>query len=75
MTSINKGRQLMCCLECGRDTRATTGICQHCYGRLDRREERGRHARDLKTLEGDPNDDLDVDDSLSDYRYHGSHLE
>jgi hypothetical protein len=33
--SVNRGRDLVCCHYCGRDTRAADGICSRCRGVCD----------------------------------------
>ena len=30
---INPNRELMCCVSCGRDTKAKSGLCHRCAGR------------------------------------------
>ena len=56
---------LVCCICCGRDTRAKDGVCAFCRGRnsLDHSEENGRKGRRLIPVAGsclhDRNDDDD----------------
>jgi hypothetical protein len=40
--SVNRGRALVCCRYCGRDTRAADGICSRCRGIADQSEVVGR---------------------------------
>lgn len=76
MSQVNPQGLLMCCLGCGRDTKAKGGYCASCGGsRFGGGRGKGEKSRNWKMLAVDPNDDGDVIDSESDNQYHGSHLE
>jgi predicted amidophosphoribosyltransferase len=40
--SVNRGRNLVCCYYCGRDTRAADAVCSRCRGISDQSEVVGR---------------------------------
>jgi hypothetical protein len=40
--SVNRGRDLVCCRYCGRDTRAADAVCSRCRGISDQSEVVGR---------------------------------
>ena len=78
MAAYNPGKATVCCLNCGRDTRATSGYCSDCGG-VGRGfgNGRGRKGRDMQAVWGDNTDETeeDIEDNGSDFDYHGSHLE
>ena len=78
MASYNPGKEPVCCLRCGRDTRATSGYCTGCGG-SNRAFGKGRgyKSRDMRPVWENPLDETedDIEDNRSDSDYHGSHLE
>ena len=49
----NPKREIMCCLRCGRDTRAMDGLCAECGGRLTQansREKLGKGRPSTKEI-------------------------
>jgi hypothetical protein len=67
---VNPSGEIVCCLRCGRDTRAKCGYCVICRGEgVSTTEHLDRDSRDLRALGGDPHD-FESDDT-SDSRYHG----
>jgi hypothetical protein len=61
MSQVNPKRQVINCLGCGRDTRATSGYCGGCgnYGHASISDERGR-----KQISGDSREAILVEDDL-----------
>jgi hypothetical protein len=60
---------ISCCIYCGRDTRASDGVCSHCRGGIDtvyadQRETRGRGQLDPRARNGSAM-------KFRRYRYHG----
>lgn len=71
--SANPKGSLMCCLGCGRDTKSKGGYCHKCAGRSLASSKGYKTRAPNVVAEQDDNDD--VIDEKSDYRYHGTHLE
>ena len=83
MAKINPNGKLINCKECGRDTRAKSGICGHCTGetigrRFHSEGHKGRPARSSRTLGGSnmPNmiDEDPRSEHSADQDYHGDSL-
>jgi hypothetical protein len=71
---INPRTELICCLGCGRDTRAMSGFCGRCVGKIANRcsadEEEGRSVLSPEVLEG-TSIEYEFRDSFADEQYHG----
>jgi hypothetical protein len=65
LKSSNPRGDLICCLNCGSDTRAKSGYCAHCMGHgnpFAGVEQFGRRARSTKVIGGSPIADADDGD-------------
>jgi hypothetical protein len=73
--SVNRGRDLVCCRYCGRDTRAGDGICSRCRGIADQSEVVGRRQLPV-TRAKTPFDAAGEDacESRAAERYHGESI-
>jgi hypothetical protein len=71
---INPRVELICCLGCGRDTRAMSGFCGRCVGKIANRcsadEEEGRSVLFPEVLKG-TSIEYKYRDSFADEQYHG----
>lgn len=66
----NRRGEWVSCESCGRETRATDGICKKCKGG-DQEEQIGRKQRSPQVLGGNPIDEGTTDETAAG-RYHGS---
>lgn len=72
----NKKRATICCVRCGRDTKAADGICSHCRSStFDHSEEIGRKARPMTTDADSPFDDFNDDNEYHPTSYESYHGE
>ena len=67
MTNPNPAYQLVCCVQCGRDTRNANAICGKCGGKRGSHvnEQKGRHIQtnfDDQSHEGDYSEESDAND-------------
>jgi len=70
----NPRGERICCLGCGRDTRAMSGYCGCCVGRIPNKcsadEEEGRSVRSPEVVDNTPIE-YECRESFADQRYHG----